>query len=54
MNLENGKYDRSDIRELYIRLAGLVSLVSFVASYDPKMFAAGLKKIVGWTEANPS
>ena len=43
-------HDKSNIRELYIRLAGLVSLVSFVVSYNPKIFATGLKKIIGATE----
>lgn len=43
----NYKYSASDIRELYIRLAGLTSLLSFVVSYKPKLFATAFKKIAG-------
>ena len=37
--------------DTYIRLAGLVSLLGFVASYDPGLFATGLKKLIGASEA---
>ena len=49
-SISGSVHDKSNIRELYIRLAGLVSLVSFVVSYNPKIFVTVLKKIIGVTE----
>lgn len=43
-------YSESALRELYIRLAGLVSLASFVVSYDPKLFTSTLTKIGNMTQ----
>ena len=43
----SAKYSESDMRELYIRFAGLVSLLSFVVSYKPKHFVNAFKRIVG-------
>lgn len=40
-------YTESAMRELYIRLAGLVSLFSFVVSYKPKIFVNAFRRIVG-------
>ena len=40
-------------RELYIRLAGLVSLVSFAVSYDPNTFATVLTKAGSIIERRP-
>ena len=45
-------YTESALRELYIRLAGIISLASFAVSYDPKLFTTTLMKIANLTEPN--
>ena len=45
-------YTESALRELYIRLAGIVSLASFAVSYDPMLFTTTLLKIANLTEPN--
>ena len=41
------QHSPAEMRELYIRLAGLVSLLSFVVSYKPKHFVTAFKRITG-------
>ena len=36
-------------QEFYVRLAGLISIMSFVASYQPALFVAAVEKLYGGT-----
>ena len=46
------EYSDSALRELYIRLAGLVSLASFAVSYNPRIFTSTLRKIANVGDPN--
>ncbi len=51
--LSDQKYDDITI-EQYLKLAGLVSLLSFAIGYDPHLFVAFFERVSQWTSNVPS
>jgi hypothetical protein len=51
--LSDQKYDDITI-EQYLKLAGLVSLLSFAIGYDPHLFVSFFERVSQWTSSVPS
>jgi hypothetical protein len=51
--LSDQQYDNITI-EQYLKLAGLVSLLSFAIGYDPHLFVSFFERVSRWTNTVPS